>query len=113
MREKKMAEKFIPLDPDELVLEKDYVLGVLKLVGRRWEENGTELRFRIGLKAFRFGLKATPEKIFANFWKQILMFINLLLYENGKAQAKQRGEKWIDVLGQIPSIIDEGRFDID
>lgn len=102
-----------PLDPDELILDKSYVIGIMKLVLERWNENGTELKFRLGLRAFLIALKATPDFMFRNFWKQILIFINMLQYENGKAQAKSRGEKWIEVLEKIPKEIDDGKFDLD
>lgn len=99
-------------DADELILSKKYVVGVLKLVEVRWKDNGTSSKFVLGLKAFRFGLKMTPEPIFQSFWKQILEFLNMLQYENGKAQARSRGESWVNVLEQIPTKIEEGNFDL-
>jgi len=99
-------------DADELILSKSYVLGVLKLVEKRWQDNGTPKKFILGLKAFRAGLKYTPNNIFETFWKQILEFLNMLMYENGKAQAKSRGEMWVDVLELIPTKINEGNFDL-
>lgn len=99
-------------DADELVLSKNYVIGVLKLVEKRWKETNTDYKFIAGLKAFRFGLKITPEPIFQTFWKQILEFMNMLMYENGKAQAKSRGESWANVLELIPTKIEQGNFDL-
>lgn len=101
------------LDADELVLDKMYVVGVMKLIEKRWKDNDTALQFRIGLKAFRLALKLTPDVIFKTFWKQVLSFINALLYENAKGQARSRGERWVEVLEQIPSKIDSGDFDLD
>ena len=104
---------FKPFDADELFLDKRYIVGVLKLIERRWKNKGTPLKFVIGLKAFRIGLRATPDKIFKEFWKQVLQFINMLMYENAKHQAKSRGEAWVDILEQIPDKITEGSFDLD
>lgn len=108
-----MTKDFVPFDADELLLDKSYVLGVMKLVEKRWTANGTSKKFLIGMKAFRFALKATPDFMFKNFWKQILMFINMLMFENAKTQAKSRGEAWVDVLEKIPTKIDKGDFDLD
>lgn len=107
-----MKDKFERFDADELVLSRKYVIGVLVLVEKRWKANGTSPKFLLGLKAFRFALKFTPEPIFQTFWKQMLEFINMLMYENGKAQGKSRGESWVDVLEQIPTKIEEGNFDL-
>lgn len=101
------------LDPDELFLDKDYVRGVIKKVIKRWENNDTPRTYVAGLKAFNLGLRWTPDKVFRNFWKQILQFINMLLMENAKAGAKDREESWVNVLEQIPSKIDSGDFDLD
>ena len=105
--------EFIQFDPDELFLDKMYVVGLLKLIEKRWKKNGTPLKFIIGLKAFRIGLRVTPDKIFKEFWKQILQFLNILMYENAKHQARSRGETWIEVLEKIPEKITEGTFDLD
>lgn len=102
-----------PFDADELFLDKKYIVGILKLIERRWKNKGTPLKFIIGLKAFRIGLRATPDRIFKEFWKQILQFINMLMYENAKHQAKSRGEAWVDILEQIPDKINEGSFDLE
>jgi len=114
MREKKTMknEKIKPLDPDELLLDKRYVAGIMKLIEKRWKANGTNMRFIIGLKAFRFALRACPDEIFKTFWKQILQFINMLLYQNAMQQARSRGEVWVDVLEKIPQQIDMGTFDL-
>ena len=101
------------LDPDELLLDKFYVIGILKLIEKRWKSNGTNQRFIIGLKAFRFALKLTPDNIFKTFWKQILQLINMLQFENAKAGAKSRGETWVKVLEQLPDTINEGKFDLE
>lgn len=105
--------EFEPFDADELFLDKKYIVGLLKLIEKRWRSNGTPLKFVFGLKAFRIGLRATPDRIFKEFWKQILQFINMLMYENAKHQAKSRGESWVDILEQIPDKINEGSFDLD
>jgi len=105
-----MIEK--PFDADELVLSKSYVAGVLRLVEKRWNENGTEKKMVYGIKCFRLALRITPEPIFQTFWKQILEFMNMLMFENGKAQAKSRGESWVNVLEMIPTKINEGNFDL-
>ena len=105
--------EFEPFDSDELFLDKKYIVGILKLIERRWKKNGTPLKFIFGLKVFRIGLRASPERIFKEFWKQILQFINMLMYENAKHQAKSRGEVWVDILEQIPDKINEGSFDLD
>lgn len=104
---------FKPFDADELILSKKYVIGVLKLVEKRWKDTKTDGKFILGLKAFRIGLKWTPEPIFQTFWKQVLEFLNMLMYENGKAQAKSRGESWVNVLEKIPTKIQKGNFDLD
>lgn len=108
-----MKEKFERFDADELMLSRKYVIGVLVLVEKRWKETGTSSKFIFGLKAFRIALKLTPEAIFQTFWKQMLEFINMLMYENAKSQAKSRGESWVNVLEQIPTKIQEGSFDLD
>lgn len=105
--------EFKPFDADELFLDKKYIVGLLKLIEKRWQNKGTPLKFIIGLKAFRIGIRATPDRIFKEFWKQILQFINMLMYENAKYQAKSRGEAWVDILEQIPDKITEGSFDLD
>jgi hypothetical protein len=35
------------------------------------------------------------------------------MYENGKAQAKSRGESWVNVLEKIPTKIEKGNFDLE
>ncbi|HSA76446.1 MAG TPA: hypothetical protein VLE02_02765 [Nitrosarchaeum sp.] len=100
-------------DADELQLSKKYVIGILILIERRWKSTGTDTKFIMGLKAFRIALKFTPEPIFKTFWKQVLEFLNMLMYENGKAQAKSRGESWVNVLELIPTKIEQGNFDLD
>ena len=99
-------------DADELVLSKNYIIGVLKLIEKRWKETNTDAKFILGLKAFRIALRFTPEAIFQTFWKQVLEFMNMLMYENGKAQAKSRGEQWANVLEMIPTKIQQGNFDL-
>lgn len=105
-------DEFVPFDADELILDKDYVIGIMSLVEKRWNANGTPKKFIYGIKVFKVALRATPDFMFKNFWKQILIFINMLQYENGKAQAKSRGESWIDVMELIPDKINEGDFDL-
>ena len=101
------------LDPDELFLSKDYVRGVLLLIIKRWQNNGTNTAFIVGLKAFRWALGRTPDEIFKTFWRQILMLMNDLMMENAKAQAKTLGEKWVNVLEKLPTRIEKGDFDIE
>ena len=100
-------------DADELVLSKNYVIGILKLIEKRWQNTDTDSKFILGLKAFRIALRWTPEPIFKTFWKQVLEFLNMLMYENGKAQAKSRNEQWANVLELIPTKINQGNFDLD
>ncbi len=101
-----------PLDPDELALPKERVVEILKLIVSRWENNGTSRLYVLALKGFRLAIKATPDNIFKTFWKQTLMFVNELLYENGKAQGRSRGEVWVSILDSAKSKIAKGDFDL-
>lgn len=99
-------------DPDELHLTKQYVMDLLDKIIKRWKDNGTDIKFILGLYTFKAGLSVTPEKTFAYVWGALLKFLNFLLLENAKKRGLSTGEKWAHVLGQIDQHIDEGYFDL-
>ncbi|MDE1816762.1 MAG: hypothetical protein KGI08_04945 [Thaumarchaeota archaeon] len=98
--------------PDELKLEKSYIIDLCKKIVKRWKSNGTSLLFIAGMETFILGLTITPEKTFSYVWKAILKLINMLEYENAINQGKSQGERWGQVLGSLNKKIDMGEFDV-
>ena len=74
------------INPDELVISKEDILRITKLVKNRWRKNTkSNWRFIAGMIAFEGGLHLTDEDTISKIWTDLIKVTNeLVVYNNMK-----------------------------
>ena len=89
-------------NPDDLVLTKKEVLGMLNDIEYRWKQNKKDnWKFIGALGMMKAGIHMTGEETIQAIWSEIVKGFNEIMMENSLAIAKGNGENWADAFEKI------------